>query len=48
LASIFLLLRQKKDTKDKTAEQFWTALAGPEGFTTDDPGSLDSACAEQL
>jgi hypothetical protein len=32
VASFFLLLRQKKETKDKTAEQFWTALAGPEGI----------------
>jgi hypothetical protein len=31
MASFFLLLRQKKETKDKTVEQFWTALAGPEG-----------------
>jgi hypothetical protein len=32
LASIFLLLRQKKDTKDKAVKQLWTALAGPEGI----------------
>jgi hypothetical protein len=32
LASFFLLLRQKKETKDKAVEQLWTALAGPEGI----------------
>jgi hypothetical protein len=32
VASFFLLLRQKKETKDKTAKRFWTALAGPEGI----------------
>jgi len=32
LASFFLLLRQKKETKDKAVKQLWTALAGPEGI----------------
>ena len=32
MASFFLLLRQNKETKDKTVKQFWTASAGPEGI----------------
>jgi hypothetical protein len=47
------VLHQKKETKDKAVEQLWTALAGPEGIKAKllqkaTPGSLDSACAEQL
>jgi len=47
-----LSLMPKKVTKDKTAQRFWTALAGPEGVKPQvlqrHPGSLDSACAEPL
>jgi hypothetical protein len=47
-ASTFLLLCQKKVSKDKTAKRFWTALAGFEGFTNATSFPLDCACAEPL